>query len=200
MKNGWYHNGIKSGLALLFSLLLIQCTGEQETPANRYFDIQELMDQQVAELKLQRTELTKMLKIDGESESNTAKLLDSIQWENEFRIFREHDINKPVLFDAYIEEQYSTEKGNRRWNYILEDSTKSGILTMVVDFNQSGDVINWSSKFREENVLYANLRDVSINFDKSGQRITDYSINGYHKLMFKDTVFYQLQAVINYEE
>ena len=180
--------------------MLIQCNGEQETSANRYFDVQEFIDQQVAELKLQNTQLTKSLNIDGESESNTVKLLDSIQWENEFRIFREHDINKPVLFDAFIEEQNSTEKGNRRWNYILEDSTKLGILNMVIDFNQSGDVTNWSSKFSEENVLYANLRNVSINFDKSGQRITDYSIVGYHKLMFKDTVFYQLQAVIKYEE
>ena len=104
------------------------------------------------------------------------------------------------MFDAYIEEQSSTEEGNKRRIYILEDSAKLGILNMAIDFNQSGDITNWSSKFIEENVLYANLRNVSISFDKSGKRITNYSINGYHKLMFKDTVFYQLKAVIKYEE
>ena len=65
MKNGLSYYGVKSGIAIFFSLFLIQCTGERETAVNRYFDIQEFIDQQVAELTLQNTQLIKTLKIDG---------------------------------------------------------------------------------------------------------------------------------------
>ena len=37
MNNGLYHSGVKAGIALFFSLLLIQCTSEQADIGQQIF-------------------------------------------------------------------------------------------------------------------------------------------------------------------
>ena len=187
-------------IALLGSLITMQCAGDQQVSIDKYFDIQEFISKQVTSLKTQDATLVKILKIDGSTENRSITGLDSIQWEKEFRIFREHDINKPVLIDAYSMEEKVSEDGYTVNTYNLIDSTLSGILNVEIIIDPEGEVTAWRSIFSEENILYSNLRTVSMNFHPNGRLINGYTIHGYHKLAFKDTVFYQLQAVMEYEK
>ena len=186
-------------ITLLVCLITMQCTGDRQESINKYFNIQEFIDKQVAVLQTQDAQLVKTLKIDGKSESQSITRLDSVQWEKEFRIVREHDINKPVLFDAYSIEETVTEDGYKHIVYMLIDNSQSGILNMEINIDARGMVTSWKSIFSEENVLYSNLREISMSFLPNRELMSGYAIHGYHKLMFSDTVYYQLQSVINYE-
>ena len=187
-------------IALLGGLITMQCAGDQQVSIDKYFNIQEFISEQVSSLQTQDATLVKTLKIDGSTEKQSIAGLDSIQWEREFRIFREHDINKPVLIDAYSMEEKASKDGYTVNAYNLIDSTLSGILNMEIIIDPEGEVTSWKSIFSEENILYSNLRRVSMNIHPKGGLIRGYTIHGYHKLAFKDTVFYQLQAVIEYEK
>ncbi len=186
-------------ITLLVCLIAMQCDGNRQEPINKYFNIQEFIDKQVAVLQAQDAQLVKALKIDGKSESQSITRLDSVQWEKEFKIVREHDINKPVLVDAYSIEETVTEDGRKHIVYILIDSSQSGILNMKISIDARGMVTSWKSIFSEENILYSNLREISMSFLPNRELMSGYAIHGYHKLMFSDTVYYQLQSVINYE-
>ncbi len=186
-------------ITLLVCLITMQCTGDRQEPINKYFNIQEFIDKQVAVLQAQDAQLVKTLKIDGKSESQLIIRLDSVQWEKEFKIVREHDINKPVLVDAYSIEETVTEDGYKHIVYMLIDNSQSGILNMEINIDARGMVTSWKSIFSEENVLYSNLREISMSFLPNRELMSGYAIHGYHKLMFSDTVYYQLQSVINYE-
>jgi len=186
-------------ITLLVCLITMQCTGDRQESINKYFNIQKFIDKQVAVLQTQDAQLVKTLKIDGNSESQSITRLDSVQWEKEFKIVREHDINKPVLVDAYSIEETVTEDGYKHIVYMLIDNSQSGILNMEINIDARGMVTSWKSIYNEENVLYSNLREISMSFLSNRELMSGYAIHGYHKLMFSDTVYYQLQSVINYE-
>jgi hypothetical protein len=124
--------------------------------------------------------------------------LDSVQWQKELKIFREHDINKPVLIDAYQIHQGVTDQGNKRVSYSLIDTTQLGILNMTVLYDSNNSVSSLNSTFREQNLLYGNFREVNLTTGGLG-KLDRYSVRGYHKLMFNDTVYYQLEVKLNYE-
>ena len=199
MKSVFQHKINTVFITLLVCLITMQCTGDRQESINKYFNIQEFIDKQVAVLQTQDAQLVKTRKIDGKSESQSITRLDSVQWEKEFRIVREHDINKPVLFDAYSIEETVTEDGYKHIVYMLIDNSQSGILNMEINIDARGMVTSWKSIFSEENVLYSNLREISMIFLPNRELMSGYAIHGYHKLMFSDTVYYQLQSVINYE-
>jgi len=186
-------------ITLLVGLTTMRCAGDQQVSIDKYFDIQEFIDKQVATLPALDVQLVKTLKIDGKTEEQLISGLGSIQWEKEFKIFREHDINRPVLVDAYSMEEWTRNDGYMLEAYTLIDSAQSGILNMEITTDPDGVVTSWESIFSEENIIYSNLRKVTMNFQNGGI-MSGYTINGYHKLIFKDTVYYQFQAAIKYKQ
>ena len=66
-----------------------------------------------------------------------------------------------------------------------------GVLDMAIIYGDEGKVIDLSSSFQEQNLLYRNFRNVAITVGPEGG-LTGYEIAGYHKLLFKDTVHYQI--------
>ena len=186
-------------ITLLVGLLTMRCTEDRQVPIDKYFEIQKFIDKQVATLTTLEVELIKTLKIDGKTESHSITGLGSTQWQKEFKIFREHDINKPVLVDAYSMEERAKEDGSMVETYNLIDSAQSGILKMEISLDPDGAITSWESIFSEENIIYSNLRKVAMNFQEEGL-MNGYTVHGYHKLIFMDTVYYQLQAVIKYKQ
>ena len=200
MEHGIWRITVKTILGFLIGLGHVHCTQEPNASIEKYYDVEGFLDKQVEILQNQETHLIKTLNIGDETDTEAVSSLDSLQWQKEFKIFREHDINKPVLLDAYSVEERGLENGNNQIIYTLRDSNQLGILDLVFKFNPDGQVTDWESSFKEENILYSNLREVSMSFTPDGARMTGFAVNGYHKLMFKDTVFYQVHAKIDYEK
>jgi len=184
---------------ILCSLLTIQCTRDQQVTIDKYFDLQGLISQQVSSLQTHQAQLVKTLKVDESTENQSLTGLDSSQWERELKVFREHDINKPVLIDAYSIKETVSDEGYKLKAYILVEKSLSGVLNIETITDPAGNVTFLKSSFREENILFNNLRNVSMSFHPKSGLISEYTIDGYHKLAFKDTVFYQINAVIEYQ-
>ena len=187
--------GITVSTIIVF--FLAGCSSSRENNIDKYFDVTGFINQQVAMLLEKEVQLHKTVQFGDQSETLTITGLDSAQWHKEFRIFKEHDINKPVLLDAYNEDLGMTEQGNRFTSYSLIDSTGSGVLKMEIIYNSADQVSGWSSSFQEENLLYCNFRELTLTTSNEGI-LEAYQVRGYHKLMFKDTVHYQLEVDISY--
>ncbi len=177
-------------------MLLVSCAGKKTELVDKYFSIPEFIDQQVTRLGENENQLLKTASFGLRQESTVIDSLSRDQWEKELRIFKEHDINKPVLIDAYQTNELNTKEGERIILYELTDSTGSGILDMEIVFDSSDKVSSWKSSFKEENLLYCNFRELTLSTNEDGM-LEHYLIRGYHKLMFKDTVYYQLDVEVN---
>lgn len=177
--------------------LLVSCSGKNQRVVEKYFNIPEFLDQQLAILYLEQPEATKDIIFGDHAETIVQSDMDSIQWQKELKIFREHDINKPVLIDAYQIHQEVTDQG-KRISYSLIDTTGLGILNLTVLYHPDSSVSSLSSTFREQNLLYGNFREVNLLTSAPG-KLDRYSVRGYHKLMFNDTVYYQLEVKLNYK-
>ena len=179
------------------TILMVSCATNQETKVDQYFSIPEFMDEQAVFLEKEENQLSKTVSFGDDTESTTAVNLDIDQLNKEFKIFKEHDINKPVLVDAYHTEEETNQDGGRTTSYSLIDQSASGVLNMQIQYDSLEQVSSWKSSFKEENLLYCNFRELALSTDKAGI-LKSYLIQGYHKLMFKDTVYYQLQVDISY--
>jgi len=178
-------------------LLIIACTSSREDTIDKYFDVPGFINRQIEELDKKDAQLHKKVRFGDESEILTVSDLDITQWQKEFRIFKEHDINKPVLVDAYTVELGTDHLGNKIATYNLIDKGSSGILKMQINYDSEDQVSAWSSSFQEDNLLYSNFRELILTTGEEGI-LDGYRVNGYHKLMFKDTVHYQLEVDIKY--
>jgi hypothetical protein len=178
-------------LFLVLGCILFRCADKDEDAIKKYFDLNYFIDQQITTLQDRNVQLTKTLKFGQSIETRTMSNLDSSQWEKELKIFREHDINKPVLIDAYVSEEGETLKGQSTKSYKLTKESQMGVLDMAIIYGDEGKVIDLSSSFQEQNLLYRNFRNVAITVGPEGG-LTGYEIAGYHKLLFKDTVHYQI--------
>ena len=184
-------------LPVFLVVFLTQCSSKNTEKISKYFDLDGFLDGQIILLESSQPQLTKTMKFDDNSESVVLNGFDSAAWGKELKIFREHDINKPVLVDAYSVSQDSRKAGEKIESYRLLDSSQNGILGMEIEFYSLGHVAAWSSTFKEENLLYSNYREVSFTTGDKGQ-LTSYEIAGYHKLILKDTVHYKVTAKFTY--
>ncbi len=185
---------VQAGVCL--GLLLVSgCGTKERNTIDKYFDTLGFIDEQITLLNHNQVQLSKTVAFGDKTESILVETPDSTLWQKELRIFREHDINKPVLVDAYQTSE-QTRNGEKITAYKLKDSTGSGILDMEIIYDAKGEVSSWSSSFLEENLLYCNFRKVKLTTDTNGM-LSSYLVDGFHKLMFKDTVHYQLQVKIN---
>ena len=184
-----------TAIICFLSVLLFHCSDEKQSRIHKYFEVGHFVDQQLAQLRLSNARLVKTMRFDDGIETQTLSGLDSNSWRKELRIFGEHDINKPVLLDAYSIDEQSQSNGGRIETYRLVDDGKNGVLDMEIVYRANGEVASWRSSFKEENLLYSNFRDVSLITGDEGQ-LTGYNIEGYHKLLLKDTVRYHIAVVI----
>ena len=175
-------------------LLMVSCSGKQQNKVDKYFSIPQFIDQQVEILAENQNQLLKTVSFGDTSETTSIDSLSQEQWEKELRIFKEHDINKPVLIDAYLARE-TDRQGGHTIAYKLIDSTDSGILDMEIVYDSLEQVSGWRSRFKEENLLYCNFRELILSTNEAGI-LESYLIKGYHKLIFKDTVHYQLDVEI----
>ena len=177
--------------------LLVQCTGTEKEKVTKYFDLEGFIESQVQRLESDNPELIKTMKFKDDSESVTVYGADSINWTKELKLFLEHDINKPVLIDAYETKQDSSSTGEKVKSYHLIDNNQNGILGMEIVFNSQDHVTSWRSSFQEENILYNNYREMTLTADDNG-KISGYTVSGYHRLIMNDTVHYYITAQLSY--
>ncbi len=194
-------NRIAQLLAMCYLALISSCVYETKQLEPLYFDVASFTEQHLGAVANQRCTVSKIFKINSEEESQEMVVInDSIFWQKEFKVFLEHDINKPVLRDAFQVIKGTTEDGSAFVDYLRKDSAASGVLSMRVVYNESNQINFWESQYRDENALYSNQRYVRMDVINNplGTRLEQYRVKGFHKLILKDSVHYEMVASLRY--
>lgn len=128
---------------------------------------------------------------------------DSSAWQASLNLFSDADINQPVLQGNYvIKDSFDNEKGLKLKLYEAKESADSSIPYLKVYYQDSiANVRRIETVFQEVNALYSTQRKMSAVFDNAdgNPRIIEFETEGRQKMLFKDSILFDLQAKIEYD-
>lgn len=159
-------------LVLVFVVFVFSCENNESNFEKKYFDLKGYV---LAQIKLLKSvEVKKTWKIDSAIET---KKLKKLNWEKEFGLFTQSDINKKAYLQSYLEI-----KNIKSIEYNLKNNEELPIKQMVIWFNENREVQKIKIVKEAKNYLYHSILVLSL-FSKNG-KIYSYSIENNQKVFF----------------
>ncbi len=185
---------------IILLIFCVACNIENNTPGKiyTYYRIDSVLNIQEKLLIDHNPKLVKVAKVDDKKDSVTISL-NKDGWANELEIFQDISINKPALRDSYIKDTVKSDSG--RW---IQYDVKPGlsdeveIEMMQVFFNNNDDLRKVKTIYKEKGTLYDARREMEIVFEGKPARLKGYKVQGFQKMILKDTTFYFVNAKIYY--
>lgn len=192
-------------LCVVVLLALGACRDSSLTNEGVFYDLDSLIDQQVAYLARLQPTLEKEAEIDGEQERVTIDSPDSTVWAKELSIFRQLDLNAKALNAARYEISTGLRDVASNLN-IIEYTAKEDLPLSQVRIYYEGDpgkVRRIEGKFRskESNRLYSSGQFLSMEMIdiNSHAMLTQYQVIGGQKMILGDTIRYSVAGALTYE-
>ena len=185
---------------LLVVCLLTACGTGTDDQRFTYFDIDSLINENVAFLLTAKATLHKNASIDEKKDSASFTPKDSASWAHELDIFRQIDlINKPAN-----RTQYQVDSGLNDTNsnlHLIVYTTKADLplkFLKLYYYKQVANLKKIETLYEDNNALYKSVRYLSLEFQSVREKniITSYNIHGGQKMMLGDSTVFALQASI----
>lgn len=191
---------MKHWLIFLVVLTAWSCAPDTNNEkSTTYYDINGLVDRQIKLLVSASPSILKKAIIDGHEEESKIQPQDSAHWAKELIIFKSADINRSMLSDSYI----ISESSNSRIKTITytskyPDDTEVDALSVELDNDQKPMKIR--AILDNQNELFKSAKTLEVKFkDVNGQKlISSYSIEGWQKMISKDSAAYLIEADLVY--
>lgn len=181
-------HGLKIFQIGLFILILAGCQKmkPEKISIPEYPDLGEVYNSQYRELDSRSLE--KEVSLDSKTESNTFSM-DTAKWKEELSFFAEMNPNQP----EYVGVFEVTETGNMKTLKLRENEI--GILKSVSLEKSDENYSKIIATIHEDKDVYAHHREIEVSFENG--LINSFSIEGYQKIMFKDTVRFRIRGEVS---
>ncbi|MEQ9466935.1 MAG: hypothetical protein RLN88_05950 [Ekhidna sp.] len=176
-------------LTLLFiPLLFVGCQKlkPESVSIPEYPDFAELMKDQVELLGEGKIEKQVML---GDEQETQFIMMDSTRWVEELSFLKEINPNQP----EYVGTFEKSEEGNTQT--LSLGANESGALKKVIYAKDEDGYTSIEATFHEDKDVYIHHREIKLNFEKG--ILSSYQINGYQKMMMKDTVRFGVELKVD---
>ncbi|HYG39349.1 MAG TPA: hypothetical protein VD908_12045 [Cytophagales bacterium] len=181
---------------LVFTFILSACEGREnkEILNPLYFDINGLITSQISLLDSLKPGLNKSLTFDKVTEEQASP---KVNWQQELEIFKEADINSPVLRETY---QVKEEKGKRTTtiHYLPIEDKNKGVVKLSITYDANKKLKSIHCKITSNNWLYSFERDLELFFsnEKNLELLQGFSIKNSQEILFKKKDQSKLKANI----
>ncbi len=178
------------GYFLLVSLLT-SCLSPDEIIESQDSDLKSLNELIRSQSdKINGTTLDKRV-ITNQQSSQKTIVIDSSFFTSDFSILDGKDFGKVFHKNSYEKKQ----EGNNIV-YTRDQKEKNGPVFLKIEKDNSGNILSFSIKELDDNVLFKSQITVSYTFDAQ-QNLTGYSIKGLQKLIGLDQNVYEIIGKIN---
>lgn len=177
---------MKKAITILSLLTFIGCSHlkPEHISITEYSALGDLLSKQN---KLTASQLKKEVALDGIQETKTLKM-DTALWKDELSFLVEIDPNRPEYVGAFNE----SKTGNQT-TLTLKPEEK-GSLKQIVYRTTKGEITSVNAITHEDKDVYVHHQSITTEF--KDEKLISYSINGYQKILMKDTVFFRLKGVV----
>ncbi len=177
---------IKFGFITLIFLSSCQKLKPESVDIPEYPDLRQLLLEQANLLDGKSVEKT--VSLDDESEFNQL-IFDSAKWIGELDFLKEINPNQPEYVGSFEKAENDSEI-----KLTLLD-TENGALKSLSYLLQENEFQYIRASFHEDKDVYVHHREILMNF-KNGILFT-YKIDGYQKMLLKDTVWFGIEGRID---
>lgn len=177
------------GIILIVWLGLSSCVDEisNTIETDPYFDLKGFVEENIQ--KVDNVDVAKTSQIQGE-EKEVEAVYSIKEWEEEFSIFKEADINKTSMLKSY-----KTTTSDDLLTHELLPNSKEKVKYIKVTYD-NGSVSSVSIKIADDNLFYASTTLAEIHIDSSTKLIDHYSIETSQKIWFLDENNMKIQGTI----
>ena len=183
---------------LTLFLFTISCTEIKPREVTAYFSLDSLFDAQSNLLLSDDYRLQKSAVVNADT-ATALFIPDSLEWINEFQVFRDMNINKPALIGQYTPTIKPDPNSNLQ---ILSYTAKSEELEVqqlnVYYLRQLENIKRITASSQERNSIFSAGKEAGIEFEKKdGQwKIKSFSLNGFQKMILQDSVLFVVKGTI----
>jgi hypothetical protein len=186
--------------ALLVSFVCMACQ-KQAVHSNMLFNVDSLLANQAELLQHKNAMLSKHVVMNGKESETRIQTLDSLAWRKELRLFETiHVVNKSVNKEAYtIVDRIANVNSNLLTKSISTDRPLAVRLLQLHYLKSPDHLRNVSVEIEHRNWMYTNKNTLDLHFQDIGQDIVlvGYRIQGHQKVMFRDSVNFDIRAMIS---
>jgi hypothetical protein len=192
-------NTIRTRGWVLLLFIAAACSPEQ-TPTNKFFDFDGLVDEQISQLSQRMRVLDKVAKM-STVHSDTTFLPSAKGWESELEIFRQLEtFNKPTFQSVYrVEDPVKDSKSNLKIRQYLAAEAPITVVRFYYqdEFRRLKKI---DAEITEKNILFTTHRALTMEFDEEDGRplLTRYGMTGFQKMILRDTVRFSVQGQIDW--
>lgn len=140
---------INASLAVFLCIAIVSCSKhhhEKKSEPGKFFDLVAYFSNEADKLNTAKPEVTKTITKDGETE--TQILSRNIDWNREFKIFKENGINKPAW-----KEVFSADTNNHIISYKTQDG-KISVKEIIIQTDSTWQPTAITIKRNAKNFLY----------------------------------------------
>lgn len=171
----------------LFMVGLASCTTSVPVQKEALFDLDSLLDAQRGKLTNQVFSIKKTVLIDENEETNIL-FGDSAVLEEEFNIIRDLNINLPRYIGAF-----DIGRIPGRITYKKKAGEQVPVEALIIETKPNQTLIK--GIYYEDKQVFQHKRTIKIRINSQGL-ISNYHISGFQKMIFRDTVSYQIDSQI----
>ncbi len=142
-------------------------------------------------IKLAGYKLLKEVSLEGTREMKELEM-DSALWGKELSFLEEINPNRPEYAGVFIE---NTDGGNLK---LVLGEGERGSLQQVNYELLNNEIQKISAVIYEEKGIYVHSKNIEVKLSEG--RITDFLIQGYQKIIFKDTISFWIEGRIRKQE
>ena len=177
------------GIIFIAIFGLFSCVGEISNAIEKdpYFDLKGFVEENIQ--KVDSVEVAKISQI--QEEEKEVNVVYSIKdWEEEFSIFKEADINKASMLQSY-----KTTTSDNLFTHEAPPNSKEKVKFVKVTYEE-GAVSSVSIKIEDDNLFYSTTTLAAIYIDKDTKLIDHYSIETTQKIWFLDKNDMKIEGAI----
>lgn len=187
----------------LFSVLVVFAVACAPKPkegkllAGEYFALDQVIETEIKELTSAKAGLYKQVELDNKKEEMLL-LPSQLKWENELALFKGINLNKPA-WQGFIAAETTQVAGGEM---VVYTASKKDIpfrkVTML--FNNNHTLDSLAVSVETENEITHTVRTLTAAWDNTdaNHHLKKYSINGFQKVLLKDTLFYNVKGDIRF--
>lgn len=187
----------KHKIILFFGLLWATTACERPTPptsakAETSYDLTSYLQEQKQRLQAEKPVVLKSAQTKGQPTETLET--SQLNWEEEFSIFNEIDLNRPALRDFYTKQEQVQEDGSTVIQYNKVEDSEAPVTYLQLQLSPEKKLTSLEALIQDKNVLFYSKRKVRLEANATDGNVSGYHVSGVQKLVFGDSLRYQIDA------
>ncbi|TPE45496.1 hypothetical protein [Pontibacter mangrovi] len=117
-----------------------------------------------------------------------------IDWEDELTVFEQADLSRPSLQEYYTRQEQVLEDGSKAIEFTKLEDAEPQVQYLRLVITPKGKLKQLNARLQDKNIIFFSRRAIELSTNPQTGNISDYRVEGVQKMIFGDSLRYEVQA------